>query len=1113
MPLALLVPVHLDALHVTTPEPAVAPTLAFERLPTHVDGRAKNADVPYLGSALAQWARRKLEPGVHLHWSLPDALTRERAEGGFRALPNRWVVRRDGGELAMRTWLVESDVVRFGAHRPGPAARILWGQGDRAAWLGRTTVLAADEAPPEDAGDDRLEPLTVDISGEITFAALYSRCAGVFGLHDPEIGAEVPRGLRYLLYGFHVRPKEDPVLQAGPALLEAELRWRTDDGLGVEAVRRSVYYAVVDFPDGTPAPAPDEPHPVDVALGTTTEEALGALEAEHDPLLEEAVASMLFLAESPHTETDLQAALAEHRHTSGFHATVGESRWVLRRLPGQDSTAEGDDHALVAAFRELVDVQRLYDVALRQIRSLREQLFGDWCRYLLCAYPREGTRLGDLPDLDDVREYVEASLLDPLDRLAERTGRVEWRTVGDHRPVQPRVDPARRGELAHRLVAAWQAMEALLGDGGTRRYELVLAPGARHFAPRELSVVIRGEAVGPSVRHGMDGRLDDAGRLVCPTAQLQRPSASRDARREVFALLDGWFDHWVTDETPAIGFSRARREPWHPLVLDWSVDYEAVAHELPYPAGFLIENFHHDPQRPDLVPSSENLERGSPLPLTGWSVLTRGAQRTVSSLIRGYIAELKQHAAEPPPVVERLAALADRLESGPPVLSCTLNGLDDALVGKRRSPQLPVRDPLALPGSIYESLAERVASWVGAGNLPGAAPDPGLDLHPLRTGFLRLDELRVIGNFGTVRRLKFDHVRLPPTFPEIVGDEHAFLPPRILAPSRLRFRWLDASAAGREATDHPSTGPVHGWLVIDRLDSRILAFDGEGSRLGALEVDADRVVWTPARAPVASAVMVEVLERLRTGTADSFDAFVQAMLDGQELIDPIGAAHHRSLALLASRPVAVTRALVDIELAGHPPRSSSWSAFRHTLVGGDDASPDRAGLGGVAVSVRLGTPLPEGGVPVRLDDGLLGFWVDGDAVMHAPKSPPASDASPHVLVRTGTEPVGVTMLVDPRGQVHAISGVLPTKRLAIDSAQVAPALAALQVSFRAGPILTRPGFVDHVEPTGPDLRWRWVDDDGSPDEQAIEPLRSQSPVPAALELREGFLRLSRGPRN
>lgn len=1166
MPTVLMVPVHLDALHLTAPVPTVAPTLPYAHLPHFVAGRAQNADVPYLAAALGRSASNqvdeRLEPGIHLHWSMPDALTHDDGDWGLPRLPNRWIVRRDGANLIEKSWLIESDLVRVADQPAGPSAGIPWADEQRLAWLGRTRLLPADGSPLLDllaAGDyvAVLDPFTVDIAGEITFAALYSRCAGVFGLHDADISGDVPAGLRYRLYGYHDRAADDPVVELAtvePAteggslqeLLDSRLHWSTTDG----TVERSVYYAVVDFPDGTPAEPAAGSDRILVALGNTTSEALAALETEHDPPLEEAVAAMHYLAEDGRIETDLQYALDEYRHTHGFHAQVRELRWLLRpraQSTGDENQAGGAgqnnpvgkadkavaDASVAHALGQLVALQRRYDAAWRQIESLRGQLFDDWCHYLLSAYPREGTRLGDLPDIDDIREYVDANVLTPLDSLAERTGHIEWLSEGgDGDSVVPRVDRAMPGQLAHEIVEAWLTVRGQLagaaGPGGAR-YDLVLAPGPRFWAPRELSVVLRGDAVEPSVRHGADGRLDPRGRLECSPLVVHGPPEAPAIWAQVFDALGAAFDSWSQGEEPWIGFTRARIQPWHPLVLEWALDFEALADQRPagpargqgtHPSDFLTRNFRHDPRRPELVLAVDDPGRSSPLPLSGWSVLTRGAQQTVSGAIRRYTAELEQHNAEPQPVVARLVALADRLESDPPVLSCTFNGLDDALLMRRRAPQLPVRDPLALPGSVYEAFARRVAKWVGAP--PGSSSDPALELHPLRTGFIRLDQLRVIGNFGTVRTLDFSHVRLPSTFSEMTGDDHAFLPPRILQAARLQFRWLDATSVHeQESTDHPSTSPVHGWLVVDSLDARILVFDGGGTRLGSIERDGNGDgAWVPAQTPIIDEVMATVLGRLGAATSAWLDAFVGAMVEAQELIDPADAAKHRALSMLVSRPIAVARARLDIELAGAAPRSGGWEAFRHAMEAEGHGERDDSGLGNVDVPVRLGAPPPDSDRLARLDDGLLAFWSDGDDTLRTPKSSfaaaglaPHDDAThpPQVLVRTGGAPVPVTMLLDPRGQVHAISGVLPTKHLGLDAGHIGGALDAMEISLRAGPILTRPGHVDHVEPSGSELQWNWVDDDGSFDEQPIEPLGRQAPVPASLELRDGFLRLRRAP--
>ena len=114
----VMVPVHLDALHLKVPTKVFSNTLPYSHLPHFRNGRAYNSDVPYVAEALQRdaflVADAVLAPGVHLHWSMPDALTRAGHDDSMPALPNRWAVHRTGGGLIERSWLVLSDAVRHG---------------------------------------------------------------------------------------------------------------------------------------------------------------------------------------------------------------------------------------------------------------------------------------------------------------------------------------------------------------------------------------------------------------------------------------------------------------------------------------------------------------------------------------------------------------------------------------------------------------------------------------------------------------------------------------------------------------------------------------------------------------------------------------------------------------------------------------------------------------------------------------------------------------------------------------------------------------------------------------------------------------------------------------
>ena len=225
------------------------------------------------------------------------------------------------------------------------------------------------------------------------------------------------------------------------------------------------------------------------------------------------------------------------------------------------------------------------------------------------------------------------------------------------------------------------------------------------------------------------------------------------------------------------------------------------------------------------------------------------------------------------------------------------------------------------------------------------------------------------------------------------------------------------------------------------------------------------------------------------------------------------------LTLLISQPLAVTRTTIAFELGADPPRSQSWETFLRTIAG---EGAEHANIENVDIVVRLGALPPDDVRTARLDDGLVGFWIEDEvaegpaenAVLRMPKSTitaatiAAHDSltfPPEVTVTAGGRARTVTMLIDPRGLVHAVTGLLPTKRLAVDPAAVARGLSRMEVALRAGPILTRRGHVDHVPVPDPDLEWRWVDSETDVYPLAVESLEGLPPIPAELELRSGFL--------
>jgi hypothetical protein len=174
---------------------------------------------------------------------------------------------------------------------------------------------------------------------------------------------------------------------------------------------------------------------------------------------------------------------------------------------------------------------------------------------------------------------------------------------------------------------------------------------------------------------------------------------------------------------------------------------------------------------------------------------------------------------------------------------------------------------------------------------------------------------------------------------------------------------------------------------------------------------------------------------------------------------------------------------VKLELDRPPLEDPGW---RHTLA---PAAPTPAP--GYSYAVELGDH-------GKLTDGLVGYFEGDDhSVFNAVVG--AGEHGTTGFVRTigddnhlsltfaPESSATITLLVDPRATVHATTDVLPVATLTLPAPYVAEALAAVQVAFRAGPVLTErdpaaadPAVADLLlpPPAAGARRWAWAERSG-----------------------------------
>jgi hypothetical protein len=745
-------------------------------------------------------------------------------------------------------------------------------------------------------------------------------------------------------------------------------------------------------------------------------------------------------------------------------------------------------------------------------------------------------------------------------------------------------------------------------------------PGPRYWRPNEPVVLLEPDpSIKATRRHGEDGRLRDDGLLDCQLVGVPGSAVDDAFLKAVSSEIAKW--KRARPDVERIDFSTWTAQPWHPFLLEWQVQVHplkgsnADPRKDAYPANFIVDNYELRETAEDLWCHHEQKIRKVGLTYTGRGILSPHAKVQLAGEIEAFLVK-RYHdklMKESPEIGSRSTKevfeghrdkilawakeeLADIVRAYERIssddfycLTQALNGFNEALLMRKQTLQLPIADPLGFPDE--QLFSDVVAGAVRDGNR--SAPQPENYFNAIRSGQLESVELRLVDTFGRVQTIQAKQEQL------IASEDmtshllnRAMLPARLAQPARLDFRWLAAETeaigahGAPEMSSHPATGPVCGWLVANHLDGTLEIFDQAGRALGSIGRDPDGtgLRWSPApaRTPIQAWQIPNLhLNNLVAHLLSRENQFLQDFLVGiegaLENIDPEEHAQHQSLALLMSRPVAVVRASLSLEVRGLPAINQHWYAFQHDLERARAQAPDQP-------LVRETDRFEDVLFPIRigeyrqLNDGLVGYWIemprDGGSYGYEPEfylndSIPAevksqaklaakglsategsikrqtvldtlkkgeevwnelirdgvieprllasrefikyySDKPHNVLQSIAARPHTLTMLVDPRGAVHATSGILPAKAIRIPVEHFAEALRALEITFFSAPILTDLQHIDLPLPAEPDVTWSWLARSRTGAWQEIDEIVAASPAATFTGqqiIREGWLKL------
>jgi len=541
------------------------------------------------------------------------------------------------------------------------------------------------------------------------------------------------------------------------------------------------------------------------------------------------------------------------------------------------------------------------------------------------------------------------------------------------------------------------------GQTARMRYALRQKDAPRYNLPTDPVVLLAGKDLKPTERHGTDGKLKCE---IVPDLTLSSVGEWKDytAVKSALGQLNKIHDAILKEKQHAdqisveqlnktgdanqtkkldadqIGARIWTRQPWHPFLMEWEAEMFPISAgsnreegRETYASSFIAQNYTLPASavdltlKPGVADATQTANTGI---YSGSCVLTDQAPSLLLAKLNLYLdkvaadSKVESEKASPNPAITK-SETADKLQKTltearnflqnlPGALSQSLDGFHEALLQRHRILQLPIADPIGFSDRRPFTEAVREATQ----GLHDSSPLRDNDFTPIRSGKMKLRQLRLVDTFGRVKSVLDPTDKTPILASETLRvkdvPNEINLPPRLLQPARLSFRWLSANpAAGTkmdepESNTHPAFTPVCGWIVPNNLDGSLMFFDNQGGALGTISKVEGNSVWQPAPGialplwkieqadaeilnPHLGKLISSIVNNISKKDNLFFKEFLATLDNALENISPEDFSHHESLALLMGRPIAVVRAVVDIELRGLPAANQSLSSFVYDM--------------------------------------------------------------------------------------------------------------------------------------------------------------------------------------
>lgn len=1052
---------------------------------------------------------KPLEPGIHLHFILPDAFTHSGDGNDYPAVPNRYIVTRiwrddsiiaDSSNacdlLKKKCWVVESDFVSLDkAYSRSITIPCFADPDDRKKWryLGRN--YPAEKMPEMEGKGEYLDKLTAVGAGDVLFAAYYPNCRSVFGFYDDlsDLPVRETITLTYFVMGYFSDQKQDPL---SDVKTEEELDGVLQSlGLSAEGKRevcnRTVLYGAIDAIEwkGFACDYANIPKgKVNVVLANNSAEALSkTIKDSMDPgvsVTERMLTALQYELYDQMDKPDGNFLIDDqiHYHTFARHDSMDRSFHI-----SADQNAVWEGEKLGGRFSDLQKEGKQIGDWKRKLGYYKAALFSLWEQYVL-LYEEDQEQQEGYPS--------EEELLEEIRRAA--------------RAVQELEEDIAKAEKKYQ-----DSMEALGKElpKGISREE---CGNDFFFAGTDPAILLSGEGINRTFAFGEDGRFTSDGTLECQTETVHADMDGGELIERCFGrsdecdrlpqgytdllvqtcLVSGTVLEAVTALTGGVkitgelsGEIALNKDPFDfaTLFMIWGVDYHPT--RTCRESDNTLEGWKLEYGDTNLV------YHGGMLPqqlkkhhISGQILLTPHAVNTFGHVIDRYADIYGEK--------EELAEVARKVRNLP-VISQGLSGFSDFFSGFRQSLQFPV---MGIGGDEKESAL--VSSLAGEKR---RSILPEQDLLPMHGGYIRVTDLALVSSFGLMQPLAqasyYNGCEVD--FAETVAcpvKDYGLLPPSFSDFTRLNAGFVSAGDDGIWTSEAPETSPVYGIVVPEILNRRLLAFTTDGTYKGMIKtVYRDQ---KPGARWVSAPGEDKNFEKVDFGN-DSFRSFLKGLLNGKNAFYEFNALMDRFLdwkrgteQILWGRPLALMRICVSFEFDGFPQFQKRFEDFGKYDSGGIRDVRFRLGFGDME----------------RISDGLFGCFDGSDFSRLYPafgadnplESEDYIEYCQSISISNSDNGRYFTILAEPDSPVSLQTGLLPVKMLQLEAVHT-KIMGRLPLSAEISPLLSSEQEAAMPVPPqdeGADpYRWYYIEKEEYVKRNIVPPITSFEET----ELMDGFI--------